>query len=477
MISLAWFRRDLRLDDNTMLAEACVASTAVIPVFIFDTTILDALDDRDDRRVTFIHRSLIELDAGLRAHGSRLVVRHGDPTTLIPTLAAECGAHAVFTNHDYEPRAIRRDEEVARRLAADGRALRTFKDQVVYERSELLTGSGTPFRVFTPYKRAWLARLDEDQMAGRDSLAERTPDLSRLARSTAITAADSEWKLPMLGFVEAPLWLDPGSTGAQAQLARFLPIIDEYKEQRDYPAVPATSFLSVHLRFGTISIRRLVREARARSSQGAATWLSELVWREFYQMILAQFPHVETRAFKPEYDAITWPGREEHFVAWCEGRTGYPIVDAAMRHFNATGWMHNRLRMVVAMFLTKDLLVDWRLGEGYFARHLLDFDLAANNGGWQWSASTGCDAQPYFRIFNPVLQSRKFDPDGVYIRTHVPELAGFDARLVHWPHEADMFAQRAAGCELGVDSPLPLVDHGVQRDRAIALFKDLPTRP
>jgi deoxyribodipyrimidine photo-lyase len=226
----------------------------------------------------------------------------------------------------------------------------------------------------------------------------------------------------------------------------------------------------VHLRFGTISIRECVRAARAGSSPGAATWLSELIWREFYQMILDRYPFVVSHAFQQQYDAIRWPGTAEHFEAWCEGRTGFPIVDAAMRHFNATGWMHNRLRMVTAMFLTKDLLVDWRRGEEYFASKLLDFDLASNNGGWQWSASTGVDAAPYFRIFNPVLQSRRFDPDGSYIRRWLPELRGFDSTRVHWPAAADLFAQQAARCIVGEDYPLPIVDHAEQKEKAVALF-------
>jgi deoxyribodipyrimidine photo-lyase len=255
------------------------------------------------------------------------------------------------------------------------------------------------------------------------------------------------------------------------RLRAFLSHIHDYDRRRDFPADPSgTSGLSVHLRFGTISIRALVREAQKRPSKGAATWWSELIWREFYQMILACFPHVVKGSFRPEYDSIRWPGTKAHFERWCAGQTGYPLVDAAMRHFNRTGWMHNRLRMIVAAFLVKDLLVDWRRGEAYFARHLLDFDLAANNGGWQWSASTGCDAQPYFRIFNPVTQSRRFDPEGAFIRTVIPELAGFSARDIHWPAGAPQARQAEAGCRVGKDYPAPIVDHAIQRRLAIELF-------
>jgi deoxyribodipyrimidine photo-lyase len=257
------------------------------------------------------------------------------------------------------------------------------------------------------------------------------------------------------------------------RLADFLPALQWYVDDRDIPSKNGTSGLSAHLRFGTVSIRECVRQVRRMERQGARTWLSELIWRDFYQMLLDRYPHVVNHSFKREYDAIVWPGGDSAFEAWCEGRTGYPIIDAAMRHFNATGWMHNRLRMIVAMFLTKDLLVDWRRGERYFAENLLDYDLAANNGGWQWSASTGADGAPYFRIFNPVLQSRKFDSGGKFIRAHLPELSGFGNELIHWPHDADLPAQQAAGCTLGNDYPHPIVDHAEQKEKAIALFKAL----
>jgi deoxyribodipyrimidine photo-lyase len=276
--------------------------------------------------------------------------------------------------------------------------------------------------------------------------------------------------LSEIGFRPNGLWLKPGTAGAQERLSAFLAKIDRYKSERDFPALDSTSGLSVHLRHGTVSVRQCFREAVALQGNGPSKWLDELVWREFYHMILANFPHVVDRPFRDEYDTLEWPGTQEAYEAWEEGRTGYPLVDAAMRCLRATGWMHNRLRMVTAMFLTKDLLVDYRRGESLFARWLLDFELASNNGGWQWSASTGVDAQPYFRIFNPILQSRKFDPEAVFIKQWCPELAGFEPELAHWPHDAGPIEQLAAGCQLGKDYPRPIVDHSVQRQLAIELL-------
>lgn len=455
---LCWIRRDLRLHDHRALYEACQSGSKVIVVFVFDTTILSALPDRDDKRVSFIHAALTRLDAELREHGSQLVVLHGDPIQEIPRFAAQVGASTVYAAHDYEPEAITRDREVGAKVA-----LRTFKDQVVFERDEVLSGAGAPFRVFTPYSKAWLA------LASDEHLRKYDPNLSELA-------TQGDWPtlqpLETYGLESA----DPGVLDAQTQLAEFLGRIDEYGEQRDFNDREGVSRMSVHLRFGTISVRECFRAAWGNPSQGARKWISELIWREFYQMILSQFPHVVHSAFQAQYASLSWPGTHEHYLAWEEGRTGYPIVDAAMRCLNATGWMHNRARMIVAMFLTKDLLCDYRWGEAHFARKLLDFDLAQNNGGWQWSASTGVDAQPYFRVFNPYLQSRKFDPEGRFIRQWCPELAGFDDNHIHAPHEATMFEQAEAECQIGADYPAPIVDHSVQRDLAIALFKQLDNR-
>lgn len=468
--AICWLRRDLRLSDHAALAAATSAAERVALVFVFDRNILDALEDRDDRRVTFIHQSLQEIDEKLRPLGSHLVVAHGDPVEEIPRIAREFEAEMVFAGRDYDPYATRRDAEVGRRLAAGGARLSEVRDIVIFEPNELRTQAGTPFTVFTPFMKAWRKAFEPERAGAHD------PDLSRLAPSDHLSPG-IEWSLPNIGFGPASLWLEPGESGAKTALQAFLPRLSAYAENRNFPAMEATSGLSVHLRFGTVSIRECVRLAFGDSSEGAQSWLNELIWREFYQMILAEFPHVVGRAFKPEYDAIEWPGTEEHFIAWCEGRTGYPIVDAAMRCLNETGWMHNRLRMIVASFLVKDLLVDWRKGEAYFARRLLDFELASNNGGWQWSASTGCDAQPYFRIFNPWLQSVKFDGDGAFIRKWCPELAGYSNEAIHAPSRVSEFDQLAAGCRIGENYPSPLVDHDLQKGLALRLLEGVRTTP
>lgn len=465
------FRRDLRLTDNRGLSEATHQSQRVIPVFVFDTNILDELSLRDDRRVTFIHESLLELQTQLRGFSSDLVVLHGDPEERIPELVKRVHAETVFVNRDYEPYAALRDERLRTALAVEGCAWHASKDQVIFEGEEILTQSGTPYKVFTPYKRAWLQRFAEQELEGPAPDAEEELDPAVFAPGKGIADLSDAWTLEDLGFTHNAPWIAPGATAGRLRLAQFLPGISEYKERRDFPGQEGTSGLSVHLRFGTISIRECVRAARADDSRGAETWLSELIWREFYQMLLDRFPYVVSHAFKREYDAIAWPGSDAHFEAWKEGRTGYPIVDAAMRELRRTGWMHNRLRMITAMFLVKDLLIDWRRGERHFAEYLLDFDLASNNGGWQWAASTGADGAPYFRIFNPVLQSQRYDPDGSYIRAQLPELAGFTGKHIHWPHDAGTLEQEMAGCRLGRDYPHPLVDHFEQKDKAVVLFK------
>ncbi|MFQ3586851.1 MAG: deoxyribodipyrimidine photo-lyase [Fimbriimonadaceae bacterium] len=460
-------RRDLRLTDHAALAKATRSADSVAVAFVFDTNILGALSDRDDRRVTMIHRSLQEVDEGLRRHGSRLVVLHGDPAEKVPELAARLEADLVVAARDYEPYARDRDSRVARSLRRVGSELRLVRDTVTIEPDELVTQAGTPFTVFTPFSKAWRARFSPDRAA------EEVPDLGRLRPETELRPVLRDWPIESIGFETADLWQQPGESAARRRLADFVPKMQDYGRLRDFPAADSTSVLSPDLRFGTISIRELVRTALADGSPGSDKWLSELIWREFYQHILFHFPHVVDRSFRPEFADLEWPGSDEHFEAWCAGHTGYPIVDAAMRCFNATGWMHNRLRMVVAMFLTKDLLVDWRKGEQYFARYLIDFELASNNGGWQWSSSTGCDAQPYFRIFNPWLQSVKFDPEGKFIRRWVPEIRGLSNERIHAPHEASMFEQIDAGCIVGQDYPHPIVDHARQRERAIRLLESV----
>jgi deoxyribodipyrimidine photo-lyase len=463
---LVWFRRDLRTDDHASLSAALRASRRVHCAFVFDTEILDRLPQRADRRVEFIWRSVAELQDQLSRLGGGLVVRHGRARDEIPQLAARLGVAAVFTNHDYEPQAIARDAAVAAALTAHGIAFRTFKDQVIFEKGEVLTQDGRPFAVFTPYKNAWLKRLTPADLEPHPVTAHA----SRLA------ATDGEASLPTLedlGFARTNLTelpLPAGMSGAEVLLADFLGRIEDYKERRDFPALRGPSYLSVHLRFGTMSVRRLARLALDIGGRGAETWLGELIWRDFYFQILWHHPRVVNQAFRPEYDAIAWPNPPGHLEAWQGARTGYPLVDAAMRQINSSGYMHNRLRMVAASFLVKDLHVDWRLGEKYFADHLNDFDLAANNGGWQWAASTGCDAQPYFRIFNPVTQSERFDPQGTFIRRYLPELAKVPDRFVHAPWQMSALEQHACGVVIGRDYAAPIVDHHRARGGALELF-------
>ncbi|SMC18376.1 deoxyribodipyrimidine photo-lyase type I [Andreprevotia lacus DSM 23236] len=463
--ALVWLRRDLRLHDHAAFYHALKQHQRVIAVFIFDRPILEPLP-RDDRRVAFIHASLAALQAELQRHGSDLVVRHDDARSAIPQLAAEFAAAAVYANRDYEPAAIARDDAVATALAAQGIAFHSSKDQVIFEQDEVLTQSGGMYSVFTPYKRAWLAKLNDFYV--------RPYPVSRYLDRLATLPAQTLPALAELGFADidpAAQRIPAGIDGAEQLLADFLPRIERYQELRDFPARKGPSYLSVHLRFGTVSIRELAALAWRQGGAGAETWLSELIWREFYLQILWHRPEVAGHAFKPEYDALPFPNDPALFAAWCEGRTGYPLVDAAMRQLNQTGYMHNRLRMVTASFLVKDLLIDWRWGERYFAEKLIDFDLAANNGGWQWAASTGCDAQPYFRIFNPVSQSEKFDADGRFIKRYCPELAMLSGKDIHAPWLAKPLSLQAAGIVLGRDYPAPVVDHAVQRDKALALFK------
>ena len=400
-VCLFWFRRDLRLADNRGFFEALQLGIPVQPIFIFDTNILNDLEDKADRRVEFIHQTLIQLHAELQQVGAGLDVRIGEPVKIFSDLVSDYAVKHVIANHDYEPYALQRDAEVMTFLEKQGVSFHTFKDQVLLEKQEVVKDDGKPYTVFTPYSRRWKATLQKEHL-------QSYPSEKLLAACATFQRADFP-SLTSIGFSAA---------GTSLPSAAWQPdTIKKYKERRDLPAVKGTTQLGLHLRFGTISIRALARQAGSLNE----TFLNELIWRDFYHMILWHFPHVVGNSFKPAYDTIQWRNNQHEFQAWCDGQTGYPIVDAGMRELNTTGYMHNRVRMIVASFLTKHLLIDWRWGEAYFAKKLLDFDLAANNGGWQWAAGSGCDAAPYFRVFNPYLQTQKFDPSLEYVRRWVPE--------------------------------------------------------
>ncbi len=474
--SLVWFRRDLRCSDHAALHHALKQSRSVYCVFIFDQAIL-ALLPHADRRVEFLHASIVELRTSLRALGGDLIVRHAAAHTEIPRLAVELGVDAVYFNHDYEPDAMARDQQVAAALRINGTDCVSYKDQVIFEKSEVLSLSATPFSVFTPYKNAWLKKL----AAGNDGEDALQPyAIEPHAMHFAPPPANPE-HLPTLadmGFSRtnlSDLQIPTGMSGAASLFEEFGKRINHYEDTRNFPAVKGPSYLSVHLRFGTISIRSLARlayDTMRRGPGGAAVWLSELIWRDFYFMILHHHPHVVSGAFKRAYDKIEWESGTQAdtlFAAWCEGRTGYPLVDAAMAQLNQTGYMHNRLRMVTACFLIKDLGIDWRRGERYFAEKLNDFDLAANNGGWQWASSSGCDAQPYFRIFNPVTQSEKFDAEGKFIRRYLPQLAKLSNKHIHAPWLATRMDWQLAGLDTNA-YPAPIVAHDEARKRTLERY-------
>lgn len=417
-----WFRRDLRLQDNAALYRALNGNKGVVCLFIFDTTILNKLEDKTDARVEFILEALTNLQTQLVELGSSMVVFHGNPIDIYTSINPK----AVYANHDYEPYAQQRDEAVKKILEQKGATFLTFKDQVIFEKDEVVKDDGKPYTVFTPYSRKWKSRLKPFYLKSYPT--EKYFNSLKKLKPVA---------LPMLGEIgfESAGILFPERVIKQS-------VIEKYDQQRNFPAIAGTTKLSVHLRFGTVSIRKLAQVALKKNE----AWLNELIWRDFYHMILWHFPQVETKAFKPAYDAIKWRNDANEFKSWCEGSTGYPIVDAGMRELNTTGFMHNRVRMIVASFLTKHLLIDWRWGEAYFAKKLLDFDLAANNGGWQWAAGSGCDAAPYFRVFNPELQTEKFDPEFKYIKKWVPEIGT-------------------------LKYPKPIVDHKFARDRVLKVYK------
>ncbi|GAB3541219.1 cryptochrome/photolyase family protein [Spirosoma fluminis] len=410
-LSIVWLRRDLRLHDNAALYYALRSGRPVLVVFIFDRLILDTLEDRQDRRVEFIHTEIHKLHSDLAKIGSGIVARYGRPIDVLKQLTEEYNIADVYTNYDYEVYAKERDAVVCTMLEERGIGFYVSKDQTILDREEVVSGSGSPYTVFTPYSNNWLSKL-----AG--SLGEfylkSYPTENYFTNFYKTQPEDHIPRLEEMNF--QPVGEAFPKPTVSAELLRA------YQKMRDFPAQTGTSELGIHLRFGTISIRDLARQAQETSP----TFLKELAWRDFYFQVLDHFPHVEKHSFRRAYDNIQWRNNEAEFERWCTGRTGYPLVDAGMRQLNATGWMHNRVRMVTASFCVKHLLIDWRWGEAYFARKLRDYDLAANNGGWQWAAGSGTDAAPYFRVFNPALQAQKFDPQGEYIRKWVPEFNGLD---------------------------------------------------
>lgn len=425
-ISVFWFRRDLRIEDNAGLFAALSGPYPVLPIFIFDPSILDKLENIKDARVEFIHAALTQLKSEIQKRGGDLLILHDKPLHAFQSLAQKFSIKKIYTNHDYESYAISRDDSIRQWAESQNMLFESFKDQVIFEKNEVLTGQNTPYTVFTPYSRKWKEKLANSEWKQFES-----ENLTNY-----IPASFEIPSLRQLGFEESGL--------SFPSLIFSDDLIREYQIKRDYPGLDATSHVSVHLRFGTISIRKLVKRALGKSE----TWLNELIWRDFYFNITFHFPHIgQGLAFRKEYDRMHWRNNEQEFDAWKNGQTGYPIVDAGMRELNQTGFMHNRVRMIVASFLVKHLLIDWRWGEAYFAEKLLDFDFSANNGGWQWAAGSGCDAAPYFRVFNPYLQTQKFDKELSYIRKWVPEFQEF-----HYPK--------------------PIVDHEFARKRVLAAYKE-----
>jgi deoxyribodipyrimidine photo-lyase len=462
-VVIHWFRRDLRISDNTALTEAARAGERVIPVFILE----DALRTGPDvgaARLAFLLQSVESLRKNLAEIGCPLLVRHGRSEDILPQVCCATGARAVFANKRYEPYAQARDRRLGEILFRAGVEFKLFKDAVVWEETEILTQAGQPYTIFTPYSKAWKQRAvpnPHPQFKGAKSGSSPEYKSDPLPLDPAAFGHPLTQSLP-----------PAGERAALDILRKFMtgPVL-AYAGQRDYPAAVGTSQLSPHLRAGTVGIRTVLRElnhARTKATPAQVpscdVFLNELIWREFYLQVLHNFPHVMKGAFRPEYDKLRWSENQEHFQAWCQGQTGYPIVDAAMRCLNATGTMHNRLRMIVAMFLTKDLLISWQWGERYFMQQLVDGDMAANNGGWQWSAGTGTDAAPYFRIFNPVSQGEKFDSAGDFVRRWVPELADFPADTIHQPWESPLLLARAK-------YPAHIVRHEVQRELCLAMFK------
>ncbi|MBC7885621.1 MAG: deoxyribodipyrimidine photo-lyase [Saprospiraceae bacterium] len=409
-VSIFWFRRDLRLEDNVGLYHALTSEHPVIPLFIFDTNILGHLQEKNDARITFNYDTILRLKSTLRRQGSDLIVRYGSPESVWQHLITTYQIETVYVNHDFEAYAIQRDAMVKDMMSKHNIKMLTYKDHVIFEKSEIVKDDGTPYTVFTPYKRKWLSKLTESEDQSESSVYLQSVQtehyFDHFYKFTSVKGVPSLYEM---GFERAEIEIPTVNINSS--------ILITYDKTRDFPALDGTSRLGIHLRFGTISIRELTRLAISLNP----IYLNELIWRDFYAMILSYFPYVQFSAFRPEYDHIEWRNNEKEFQLWCEGKTGYPIVDAGMRELSATGFMHNRVRMITASFLTKHLLIDWRWGEAWFAQKLLDFDLASNNGGWQWAAGCGTDASPYFRIFSPDAQTEKFDKARIYIKKWVPE--------------------------------------------------------
>lgn len=422
-VSVFWFRRDLRLEDNVGLYKALSSDYPVLPVFIFDENILGKLEDKKDRRVDYIHQALSNINNQLQSSNARLNTFFGNPMAVFEMLSEKYAVQAVFCNRDYEPEAIQRDTEIYRFFKDKNIPFRAFKDQVIFDQNDALKSDGTPYTVYTPYSKKWKALLvDEDYK----------PYYANHANFFRQEFAEI-LSLNELGFVKTDITFEAPELDAA--------IINEYDKFRDFPAIQRTTQLGIALRFGTISIRKCVDFALSHNQ----TWLNELIWREFFMQILYHFPKVVHQSFKTKYDNIKWRNDEHEFAQWCEGKTGYPIVDAGMRQLNATGYMHNRVRMIVASFLCKHLLIDWRWGEAYFAQKLNDYDLSANNGNWQWASGSGCDSAPYFRVFNPTIQTEKFDKNLAYIKKWIPEF------------ESKNYTE-------------PIVEHGFARNRALKIY-------
>lgn len=459
-----WFRRDLRVSDNVALSEAVNRAEMVLPVFIFEDAFRTG-PDVGAARLEFLLQSIESLRKNLAELGYPLVVRTGKSEEILPRLCRETEAQAVFANKRYEPYSQKRDERTVGKLNQAGYGFELFKDAVIWEEQEILTQAGKPYTVFTPYAKAWKAKsIPPPKQRLRPA---PHPITKNQVASDPLPKSANEAGFPLTQTIPPA-----GERAASECLRRFMDgVVYGYGFNRNFPAIDGTSNLSRHLRAGTIGIRTVIAElnkARAKAASGQTpgcdVFLNELIWREFYLQVLHNFPHVTQGAFRPEYDRLEWSDNRNHFGAWCAGRTGYPIVDAAMRCLNATGTMHNRLRMITAMFLTKDLMINWQWGERYFMQKLVDGDMAANNGGWQWSAGTGTDAAPYFRIFNPFSQGKKFDPKGEYVRRWLPELAAFPEDLIHQPWDNPLLFSRS-------NYPEQIVNHDEQRKKCLAMFK------